>query len=133
MSFFSLFFTVLLALLSAVLFRKKFQGGGTIPLSSGKSKSSRSSILTDIRTLRELHEVGASLDALIQRDGAGTWPPKATYSLAEWPAALTPYKRIYDEMAPKLALERPYLDDDTNRRRIAAFREIGRASCRERT
>lgn len=79
-------------------------------------------ILRDIRRRAKSHEAAAALADLIATDGAGSWPPLANHDHGAWPEAVRPYRDIYFELAPLLAVEKPSLDDDVNRARIAHFR-----------
>ncbi|KAL6167069.1 hypothetical protein ACJQWK_06516 [Exserohilum turcicum] len=76
----------------------------------------------EIESLAERHEVGEILHDLIQKDGAGSWPPNANHDNSTWPAALRAYMDIYLEMAPLLPQATPSLDDEVNVARISAFR-----------
>ena len=73
-----------------------------------------------LRDLAQQHEVASRLSRLVNRDGAGTWPPKCNYG--RWPAALRPYQEIYQEMVPDFPSAEASLDDDVNNKRRAAFR-----------
>jgi len=66
------------------------------------------------------HEAAWRLQRLVERDGAGTWPPKCTYDA--WPAALRPYQDIYFEMVPDFPTADASLDDEANTKRRTAFR-----------
>ncbi len=79
-------------------------------------------LLQDITDLAECHETPALLSDLIHKDGAGDWPPRSNHLTATWPAALRPYRVIYEEMAPLLPTATASLDDEVNRLRIVNFR-----------
>lgn len=76
----------------------------------------------DIQNLAECHETAALLTDLIHKDGAGEWPPRANHDHTTWPAALRPYREIYEEMVPLLATSNVSLNDEVNRARITNFR-----------
>jgi len=78
--------------------------------------------IRDIMKLAERHETASRLADLVQKDGAGTWPPRANHAHMTWPAALRPYREIYYEMAPLLPAAEISLDDDVNTERITTFR-----------
>ena len=63
------------------------------------------------------------MNDMIQKDGAGTWPPNANHDKMIWPMALRPYMNIYLEMAPLLPQATPSLNDQVNVARISAFRQ----------
>ena len=84
--------------------------------------SNAQALLQDITDLAECHETPALLSDLIHKDGAGKWPPRSNHATATWPAALRPYRGIYEEMAPLLSTATVSLDDEVNRLRIANFR-----------
>lgn len=88
-----LFVAAWLSLFLVAILLKKSRGNVRVLLKSklgyeSSGKNSRAAILSDIRSLRGTNHVGTLLDDLVQRDGAGSWPPKATYCLTSWPAAL---------------------------------------------
>ncbi len=89
-------------------------------------------LLQDIKGLAERHETAALLADLIHKDGAGEWPPRSNHATATWPAALRPYREVYEEMAPLLPTATASLDDEINRVRIAHFRSHFQALLRER-
>jgi len=76
-----------------------------------------------IKALAEHHEVAEVLCNLIQKDGAGSWPPSTNHTHTTWPLALQAYKEIYLELAPLLPQPNPSLDDQTNINRISEFRQ----------
>ncbi|KAL4784551.1 hypothetical protein BJX76DRAFT_356907 [Aspergillus varians] len=75
--------------------------------------------------------VSRALKHLVDTDGAGTWPPKATHGNT-WPAALRPYHAIYLELAPYLATEDVVVDNDINAERCNSFRKRMREALQER-
>ncbi|KAK4154818.1 hypothetical protein C8A00DRAFT_42494 [Chaetomidium leptoderma] len=79
-------------------------------------------VLQDIKNLAECHETAALLDDLIHKDGAGEWPPRSNHAHTTWPAALRPYREIYEEMAPLLPRANVSLDNEVNKARITDFR-----------
>ena len=78
--------------------------------------------LQDIHNLAECHETAALLSDLIHKDGAGEWPPRSNHDHTTWPAAVRPYREIYEEMVPLLATANMSLDDEANVARITDFR-----------
>lgn len=78
----------------------------------------------DLRVLKNQHETAAILSDLVDKDGAGAWPPKANHDL--WPAALKPYKDIYLECIPLLPAADPSTDDDVNQERRGRYRSLMR-------
>lgn len=89
---------------------------------SKPSVSTKEDTIRHIDDLADFHETAARLSDLFKKDGAETWPPRANHDYLTWPAALRPFKEIYQEMAPLLPAATPSLDDDINRARIDAFR-----------
>ncbi|RMZ72078.1 Indoleamine 23-dioxygenase [Pyrenophora seminiperda CCB06] len=85
-----------------------------------------------IKDLAEHHEVAEILSELIQKDGAGSWPPNANHAHTEWPLCIQPYREIYLEMAPLLPQPEPSLDDEVNASRISEFRQRYRDLLSER-
>jgi hypothetical protein len=77
-----------------------------------------------LKSLRGDHELTWAFRELIERDGAGSWPPKASYD--NWPIPLRPYKEIYFELAPLLPTPEPSLDDAVNMQRIEKYRSLMR-------
>ncbi|RYC62363.1 hypothetical protein CHU98_g3846 [Xylaria longipes] len=73
-----------------------------------------------LRTLAAQHKVAASLITMIDRDGAGDWPPRANHE--SWPAAILPYRSIYVELLPLLYTDTPSLDDNANTKRRERYR-----------
>lgn len=86
----------------------------------------------DIHRLSNLHETAAVLSDLIQKDGAGSWPPKATHVHHSWPLPLRPYKEVFLLMSPYLAYSEASLDDEVNKLRISKFRAKFSALLEER-
>lgn len=84
----------------------------------------------DLRTLKGRHEAASILLELIEKDGAGAWPPKANHD--SWPMALRPYKDIYLELVPLLPAAKPSLDDKVNNERINKYRSLMRKLLTER-
>ncbi|KAK1918933.1 hypothetical protein P3342_001062 [Pyrenophora teres f. teres] len=85
-----------------------------------------------IKALTEHHEVVELLSDLIQKDGAGSWPPNTNHVHATWPSPLRAYKEIYLELAPLLPQAEPSLDDQINIKLISAFRQRFRELLRKR-
>ena len=86
--------------------------------------------LQDLKTLKERHEAAAVLSELIEKDGAGAWPPRAKHD--SWPKALQPYKDIYLELNPLLPLAEPSLDHNFNEERCNKYRSLMRKLFAER-
>jgi hypothetical protein len=80
----------------------------------------------DQRILRTTHgcTLSACLEALISTDGAGSWPPRASFDLTRWPIAIRPYHFIYHDMVASLTKTRDNsLDPLAVRKARLAFRE----------
>ena len=73
-----------------------------------------------LEALKSNHETGVALSRLVEADGAGSWPPKATHD--DWPSELLPFHETYLEMIPFLSSKSPSLDDDLNIERRDQFR-----------
>ena len=86
--------------------------------------------IRELRKLRGRHETASILLELLEKDGAGAWPPKANHD--SWPPALCPYKKIYLDLVPLLPTAEPSLDDTVNRERINDFRALMRKLLKER-
>ncbi len=84
----------------------------------------------DLRFLKDQHETAAILSDLVDKDGAGAWPPRADHD--SWPAALKPYKDIYLECVPLLPAADPSTDDDVNQERRGRYRSLMRKLLHER-
>jgi hypothetical protein len=76
--------------------------------------------LEELKALKTRHGVHAAFLAMVNDEGAGSWPPRATHD--EFPKALRPYSQIYAIMAPFLATTNPSLDDEINKIRCQEFR-----------
>lgn len=88
--------------------------------------------IREIMKLAERHETAARLADLIRKDGAGSWPPRANHAYSTWPAALRPFREIYQEMAPLLPAANASLDDEVNEELITNFRARFRKLLSER-
>lgn len=84
----------------------------------------------DLRVLKNQHDTAAILSDLVDKDGAGAWPPKANHD--SWPAALKPYKDIYLECIPFLPAADPSTDDDVNQKRRDRYQSLMRKLLHER-
>ncbi|KAL8786293.1 MAG: hypothetical protein Q9213_002888 [Squamulea squamosa] len=84
----------------------------------------------DLRILKSQHKIAAILSDLVDKDGAGAWPPKANHDT--WPAALEPYKDIYLTCVPHLPAADPSTDDDVNQERRDRYRALMRKLLHER-
>jgi hypothetical protein len=76
--------------------------------------------IQDLRTIKGRHETASILLELVNKDGAGAWPPKANHD--SWPMALRPYKDICLELIPLLPTAEPSLDDNVNNERRNRYR-----------
>lgn len=83
-----------------------------------------------MRTLKRRHETASTLFELVDKDGAGAWPPKANHN--SWPMALRPYKDIYLELIPLLPTAERSLDDNVNNARRNKYRSLMRKLLTER-
>ncbi|KAK5987848.1 hypothetical protein PT974_11982 [Cladobotryum mycophilum] len=83
-----------------------------------------------LRSLRHEHEIASVLLHLIEKDGAGSWPPLACHD--SMPAPLQSYQAIYHEMSASLSTASPSLHDGYNCKRIDHFRSLMRKLLRER-
>lgn len=91
----------------------------TIDLTTGLTASQR---IQSVKSLVDCHETASLLTDLIHTDGAGAWPPLANHVSSTWPAALQPYKDIYQSLVHLLAVEKASLDDGHNLARINSYR-----------
>ncbi|KAL9114487.1 MAG: hypothetical protein Q9227_001568 [Pyrenula ochraceoflavens] len=85
---------------------------------------------SDLSILKHQQEMAYAFSELVEKDGAGTWPPKASHY--NWPKALRPYNDIYLELAPHLSVEPPSLDDQVNTKRRNDYRSRMRKFLKER-
>lgn len=76
--------------------------------------------IQDLKSLRMRHDVHSAFMTLINDEGAGSWPPRATHD--NFPLALSPYGKVYAAIAPFLATSNPSLDDEYNKLRCQEFR-----------
>ncbi|TAQ85435.1 hypothetical protein B7494_g6256 [Chlorociboria aeruginascens] len=121
----------------------KFLRHGFIP---GHSLIAEGNVLPSIRLLQtipaaeyaefeqtsgNLHPVAKSLQYLVERDGAGTWPPRTSYGKA-WPKALQPYHDVYRELAPLLPWKEMSGNDQKNYQRSIDYRAKMRALLHDR-
>ncbi|KAI0412803.1 hypothetical protein F5X98DRAFT_391481 [Xylaria grammica] len=107
------FFLTILFVLFATIWQKHGRRDKTIL----RNKADK---IRHLQNLAAHDDVAASLVTLINRDGAGDWPPRANYK--SWPTALLPYQKILLEVLPSLATPIPSLDAATDARRIGEFR-----------
>jgi hypothetical protein len=112
--------------------KKKNKNNKNNSFPSSTTETTNQDMIHDIKELAGCHETAASLITLIDKDGAGSWPPRANHEHSTWPVALRPYKDIYYEMAPLLPSANVSLDDDVNRERIIYFRSRFRKLLNER-
>ena len=109
-----------------------------VPTKAGEAYGARdedrfpaNQMVDGIKSYTDYHETAAVLHELIEKDGAGSWPPRANYNLASWPVSIRSYKRIYMDLAPLIPQAKPSLDDRVNLARISSFREQFRKLPRE--
>ncbi|KAJ5894320.1 hypothetical protein N7495_006011 [Penicillium taxi] len=84
-----------------------------------------------IKKISEPHETVQALQSMIEVDGAGTWPPKASYRNS-WPVELRPYHDIFIELAPLLPVMDASLDDTVNKVRRTEYQNRLRGLLQER-
>ncbi|KAA8627102.1 hypothetical protein TUN199_03420 [Pyrenophora tritici-repentis] len=116
----------------AVIWKSIFSKFTQLRLRQKTVSNKRHGKIEAIKALTEHHEVAELLSDLIQKDGAGSWPPNTNHVHATWPSPLRAYKEIYLELAPLLPQEEPPLDDKVNVKLISEFRERFRELLRER-
>ncbi|KAI0403700.1 hypothetical protein F4802DRAFT_607951 [Xylaria palmicola] len=107
-------FSIIILTLLATLWQKYGRRDATV-ISEKETKIER------LQRLAAHDEVAASLATLINRDGAGDWPPRSNYKC--WPKELLPYQKILLEVLPSLATRDPSLDAATDVKRRGQFRE----------
>ncbi|KAH7094616.1 hypothetical protein FB567DRAFT_565799 [Paraphoma chrysanthemicola] len=95
------------------------------------SNDKNSKVSSKLKALERSHETGGALSNMVQADGAGSWPPKATHG-AGWPSELLPFHEIYLEMIPLLSSSNPSLDDAVNIERRDQFRALMSKKLNER-
>lgn len=86
--------------------------------------------IQNFRALRNQHETASDLLELVDKDGAGTWPPKTNHD--SWPMVLRAYKDIYLELVPLLPAAEVSLDDNVNNERRHHYRSLMRKLLIER-
>lgn len=112
---------VVLLVLVAIAYHHFQQDHGSSSLDLG---------LEELKALRGRHEVHTAFMTMINDEGAGSWPPRATHD--EFPPALRAYSEIYAAMAPLLPTANPSLDDECNRIRCHEFRSRMQTLLREK-
>ena len=90
----------------------------------------KDSVFKELKALAGRHETASILLELFEKEGAGSWPPKANHD--SWPIALRPYKDIYLELIPLLPAAEPSLDDNVNHSRRNKYRSLMRELLHER-
>ena len=93
-------------------------------------ETNQDTVLKELQALAGRHETASSLLELIEKEGAGSWPPKANHD--SWPIVLRPYKDIYLELVPLLPAAEPSLDDNVNHSRRNRYRSLMRKFLHER-
>jgi hypothetical protein len=88
------------------------------------------SIIDQIKGISKDHETAGLLHELIETDGAGSWPPRASHG-DMWPLALRPYHDIYLQLVPSLSVQQVSLDDNVNSERRFQYRENMRKLLRD--
>jgi hypothetical protein len=88
------------------------------------------STVGQIKAISKDHETAGLLHELIETDGAGSWPPRASHG-DMWPLALRPYHDIYLQLAPSLSVQQVSLDDNVNSERCFQYRENMRKLLRD--
>ncbi|MCJ1425370.1 hypothetical protein MMC29_003269 [Sticta canariensis] len=121
---FFLFFLGALVAVSAVLLWRLYPRPGDDDETGNVSK------IRSLRALKDRHEAASILSEMIDKDGAGAWPPKTNHD--SWPIALRPYKDIYLELVPLLPAAEPSLDDNINNERRSNYRSLMRKLLTER-
>lgn len=119
-----LFFLGALVIVSGILLWRLYPRPGNVDETGNASK------IQSLRTLKGRHETASILSELVDKDGAGAWPPKANHD--SWPMALRPYKDIYLELVPLLPAAEPSLDDNVNNERRSNYRSLMRKLLTER-
>jgi hypothetical protein len=105
MSFFTLFTLgspfVISAMVAALL---KLYAYPTVDVRSQAASLQDTEEVTveEIKTLAGCHRVAGTLHDMVDKDGVGSWPPKANHTTSFWPVALCPYKEIFFELAKLL-------------------------------
>ncbi|KAJ5577604.1 uncharacterized protein N7459_006568 [Penicillium hispanicum] len=61
---------------------------------------------------------------MIEKEGAGSWPPRSDFD--RWPAVFVPYQEIYQQLLPLLSTTEPSLDDEVNIARCQNYRSLMR-------
>jgi hypothetical protein len=115
MTFFACFIGALIIISGRILWRKR-------PRPGESAETGNASRIQDLQTLKSQHETAWILSELVDKDGAGAWPPKANHD--SWPMALRPYKDIYLELIPLLPAAEPSLDDNVNTERRNKYRSL---------
>ena len=115
---------VALFILAGAFFWKEFRRQRTI---TGTEKSPE---LLRLEFLQSRHETASVLADLVEKDGAGAWPPKADHE--SWPLALRPYNDIYLELLPLLSYAEPSTDDRINNERCQKYRSLMRTFLTQR-
>lgn len=84
-----------------------------------------------IKRLHSPHAAARTLQEMINKDGAGSWPPQASYR-ESWPLVLQPYHDVFFELAPLLPVLDPSVVQVVNEARRAEYRKRLRIMLEER-
>ncbi|EKV12269.1 hypothetical protein PDIG_45940 [Penicillium digitatum PHI26] len=87
--------------------------------------------LSLIREIEPSNEPIKALQTMIEIDGAGAWPPKASYR-ESWPVVLHPYHDIFVVLAPLLPVIDVSLDSTINQCRRMEYQQRLRILLKER-
>lgn len=90
--------------------------------SSNKDALDGTAIQQRVRAWSNRNETASLLIDLIDKDGAGAWPPRANHDYNTWPAPLRGYSVVYHNLEHLLSTDSPSLDEQVNRSRIDSFR-----------
>ncbi|KAI5455769.1 hypothetical protein BGZ63DRAFT_368305 [Mariannaea sp. PMI_226] len=79
-------------------------------------------MISELNLLQDRHKAAYALAQLVEQDGAGSWPPSASF--VSWPKSLQCYQNIYHELFRSFTVEEPSLCDDFNRQKRYEFRAL---------
>ncbi|KAJ5286710.1 hypothetical protein N7478_002396 [Penicillium angulare] len=84
--------------------------------------SPRTPYLSLIKNLNTQHASVHKLQYMIHEDGAGSWPPQASYR-DSWPPELQPYHDTFVKLAPLVPVLDPSMEPDINAARRDEYRQ----------